>query len=547
MIIYGDDAREEQTQGFDVCIIGAGAAGITLAMKLLEAKQRVLLIDSGDWKEDPALADAYVGHASAPHPETTEFRRQRFGGTTHLWGGRCVPLDAHDFEQRPHVPLSGWPVTLEELSPYYEEACETCDAGKANFDVTALSGEPVPMFAGLPALQHSIRERIERYSLPTDFGRKYREKLTSAEAATVLLKCRVISIAMNDAATAVSEVIVLTQSKSRRFPLRAKTYVIASGGIETTRMMLLARREHPSLSRFDSTLGKYYSCHFDTILGSVRFSGEQPKFDFERTTDGVYARRKLQFTSSFQYEHGLLNSCFRLHFPAYADASHGSAVLSLIYLVKSALPGEYQKILNHGQDLKFTKRQILGHGVNVIKDAPSLARFTYDYLFKILLAERRLPYTLIRNRNGSYPLEFNSEQIQHASNRIELTDKKDAAGVPRVDLHWSLQEADVRSAVQSFKLLREQMALTRIAEMDLPINLEEQVWQSLPVGGHHMGTTRMSLTSEEGVVDRNLKVHNTENLYLCSSSVFSSNGHANPTLTVVALANRLASHLVYSR
>jgi choline dehydrogenase-like flavoprotein len=119
MIGYLNNTDKSVLESFPVCIIGAGAAGISLAIKLSRQGKKVLIIEGGDWQETPEVVDAYVGNASAPHPQTTEFRYQRFGGTTHLWGGRCVPLDAHDFQYRAHVPASGWPEGAADISNYY--------------------------------------------------------------------------------------------------------------------------------------------------------------------------------------------------------------------------------------------------------------------------------------------------------------------------------------------------------------------------------------------------------------------------------------------
>lgn len=543
MIGYLKTADKSELERFPICIVGAGAAGISLAISLSRQGQRVLMIEGGSWDESAGIEDAYVGKAEPPHAPTTEFRYQRFGGTTHLWGGRCVPLDAHDFEYRPHVPLSGWPTGAADIAHYYPQALDYCDAGAPDFTIAALGSHPKPIFSEAAGLAPELHEYIERYSLPTDFGKKFRQELIDSSQVYVLLltRCIRLNTSPDDAETVRS---VTLHDGKQAIEIKVNQVILAGGGIETTRLMLASRKTIPAWQPLDATLGKYYACHYDLTLGSLRMTGEKPYFDFQKTRDGVYARRKLQFSAAFQAQHGLLNSAFRLHFPAYADPAHGSGVLSTIYLAKSILKPEYQTILNHGLDQFGRRSQTFRHVLNVITDLGSVARFAYDWLFKIKLAERRIPYTLVANRNGTYPIEFNSEQIPDVHNRITLLDEVDSFGMPRVSVHWKMAAQDIASGVKSFELLKSLLEKTQSCRLEYkPEALAEAIARALPVGGHHMGTTRMGATAAEGVVDVNCKVHGVKNLYIVSASVFATNSHANPTLTIVALALRLADFL----
>jgi hypothetical protein len=249
----------------------------------------------------------------------------------------------------------------------------------------------------------------------------------------------------------------------------------------------------------------------------------------------------VRFTPTAQRTHHLLNTVFRLHFPSYADASHGSSVMSAIYLSKSALLLEYRAILQQHPDAISSPP--LQHIGNISRDLPGLARFAGDWLFRIRLAKRKLPYTLVPNADGSFPLEFNAEQTPDPSNRITLRDGKDRHGLPQVHIAWRLGDSDAQAVLRAFQLLRESLERSGAGQLLLDDErLAAQIARSVPLG-HHIGTARMAATPGKGVVDRNCAVFGLPNLYVASSAVFPTCSHANPTLTIVALAVRLAQHL----
>lgn len=541
MISYLNKTNVAKISTYDFSIIGGGAAGISLAIELGRLGKRVVLFEAGDYKVLSDLEDLYKGEASKLHPATNEFRYQRLGGTTHLWGGRCLRLDPCDFEKREYIPQSGWPIEFNDLNNFYKKALIFCDAGEADFSVNALRNSE-PMFPELPELWPQLEELIERYSLPTDFGKKFKQELKTSDNILVLLKAKVTGLNLNETGSQVTSINVHDGQDLITLPIKHLT--LSGGGIETTRLMLATQKKNPSWGRFNNSLGKYYACHYDLIFGSVIFKAGTPNFELEKTKDGVYARRKLQFSPAVLNEHKLLNSTFRLHFPAYSDASHGSGVLSTIYLAKSILASEHQYILNHGEQLGLQDRDLKSHLKNTITDFDSVIKFGFDWLFKRQLATRKLPYTLVNNKNGSYPLEFNSEQTPDKHNQISLINDVDKIGMERVKVDWRMTSQDIDSGIRSFLLMQKVLNNTDNCKVNLDErNLERRVASALPVGGHHIGSTRMGVDARDSVVDQNCCVHGVNNLFINSSSVFSTNGHANPTLTIVALSLRLADYL----
>src|SRR5450755_239191 len=176
MIINSAELSEDGPLDAAICIVGAGAAGITLACELDGHGGRVILLEAGGFKADSALVDDYRGHASAPHPDPAQYRRAAFGGTTSLWGGRCVAFDPIDFERRAYVARSGWPIAYEDLARYYPKALSYCDAGQFEFTVSGSLARPVPTISGFHGEGVVLDDCIERYSLPTDFGKSYRQQ-----------------------------------------------------------------------------------------------------------------------------------------------------------------------------------------------------------------------------------------------------------------------------------------------------------------------------------------------------------------------------------
>ena len=534
----GKDRAAEPPHKARVCIIGAGAAGISLACELDGCGFDVLLLEAGGLAS--RVGDFYEGSATHPHPEPRQFRRVGFGGTTAVWGGRCVPFDPIDFERRDHVANTGWPIPYEEVARFYPAAMEYCDAGRVDFLAeTSLPGAG-PIIPGFKGDDVVDADRIERYSLPTDFGKRYRERLHRSKNVTVVLglRCLKLNRAPGEDTIQSAEFVDLS---GRLHTISSSVFVLAAGGIEVPRLLLASNPTGNGFGNLSDCLGRFYMCHFENTCGRIVPRNTPVAFRFERTSDGIYCRRQIRFTPTAQRTHHLLNTVFRLHFPSYADASHGSSVMSAIYLAKSTLLPEYRTILQQHPDVISSPP--LQHIGNVLRDLPELARFAGDWLFRIRLAKRKLPYTLVPNADGSFPLEFNAEQTPDPSNRITLQEDRDRDGLPRVHIAWRLGEQDTQAVLRAFHLLRESLEHSGAGQLMFDdARLAGQIARSIPLG-HHIGTARMAATPGTGVVDRNCAVFGLPNLYVASSAVFPTCSHANPTLTIVALAVRLAQHL----
>jgi choline dehydrogenase-like flavoprotein len=543
MLIHSSDLSDEIVADVRVCIVGAGAAGITLACELDGCGHKVLLLEAGGFKLTPATQDYYAGAANPPHPKPSDWRRVMFGGTTSIWGGRCVPFDPIDFESRDYVANSGWPIAYDEIARHYPRALEYCDAGEFEFTASGSIGQGTPTVEGWAADGVIDHDLIERYSLPTRFGRKYRRALRASRNVTAILGLRCTGLCKGPGDDRIEGVEVVLESGRRRV-IQADIVVLAMGGIETARILLASDRSGTGFGNRSDRLGRFYSCHLGGVLG--RFVPQRGKaaFDFEKTRDGIYCRRKLQFTSAAQREHRLLNTAFRLHFPAYSDAAHGSAVMSTIYLAKSMLIPEYRNLVEYNAEHLARKSPSREHWRNVLTGLPQVLKFGIDWAFRIHLARREMPYTLVASRDGSYPLEFNSEQTPMESSRITLLAERDRHAIPRVRIDWRRSDADVAAVQRGFAVLRESLAQSGVCRLEFDeAKLRERVAAGAPVASHHLGTTRMASSAKNGVVDAQCALFDFPDVYVASSAVFPTGSHANPTLTIVALSLRLASHL----
>jgi choline dehydrogenase-like flavoprotein len=184
------------------------------------------------------------------------------------------------------------------------------------------------------------------------------------------------------------------------------------------------------------------------------------------------------------------------------------------------------------------------HVANIVKAPWPLIKFLSSWLYKRHACYRRVPYVALHSNSGTYPLDYNAEQTPLHDSRISLTRDKDRFGVPKLRIDWRVCAEDIESIAASYRHMRSIFADTDVAAIAYDDdNLNESVRTTIPVGGHHIGTARMSLDPREGVVNQQCRTHDVENLFIAGSAVFPTSGSANPTLTIVALAIRIADHL----
>ncbi len=592
MILDADSLAEGELLEAEICVVGAGPAGITLALTLAERGCPVLLLEAGRRPLDPLAQSLYAGEVDggalggAAHSPPERFRMRGLGGSSIRWGGRCMPLDPIDFEARSWVPWSGWPIGPQDLAPYWGPAGEWAEAGgvadgAAAYDARhALPGAP-PLITGFESdLVHT--HGLERFSCPTDFGRRYRHRLAQATSLRVLqgAVCTALRLAPDGRRLRALEVHLLGSAgreadrtpllhviapqptaasrPHRRIEVRARQVVLALGGLETARLLLASDDVQPQgVGNAQDVVGRFYMCHLAASLGELQLMGDPQavRHGYEVSPEGVYCRRRLAIAPEAQRRLGLLNAVARLHLPPIADPAHRQGALSALYLARPLISWEYNRRLRDEAALGPAARAARwwGHLSNLVADAPATAAFLLHWLRHRHLATRKFPSVILPNRNGRFSLELQAEQVPHPASRVVLAGEshangpgggRDTLGQRRLRIAWRHQPQDVASVACTLALIASELARQGVGRLHWnAATLEADLLRHGAYGGHHLGTARMGTDPRSSVVDAQCRVHGVDNLYIAGGAVFPTASQANPTLTLLALALRLADHL----
>lgn len=533
----------------DVCIIGGGAAGITVALELMASGQQVLILESGGHAEEADTQALYGGETANAdmHPPPDKYRYRVLGGSTTIWGGRCIPYDPIDFERRDYLPMSGWPFGYDELAPHYPRANELVEAGKYAYtaDEAYGRGSP-PMIEGFNSTRVT-QNTLERFSMPTNFGATYGPTLAAATNVRVLMHANCTAIRLAPDGTTVHHLDCATLAGTT-FTVTATRYVMATGGLEVPRLLLASNDVKPKGIGNDSDhVGRYLQAHIAGTLGTVAVTkGRKTHHGYVMTPDGVYARRRFALTEETQRSLKIGNIIARLHFADLPDPAHRSGILSGLYLAKAWIPFEYAKRLDNGEQRTFGL--LARHAWNVITDPVDTVMFVWNWVTKRTLAKRKFPSVVIRSKANRFSLDFHSEQQPNPDSRVTLIADRDALGVPKIRIDWRYTAWDVETVKVTLRVLKEELERTGCGTLTYnEATLEDEIMRFGAYGGHHIGTARMSADPAEGVVDADCRVHGVDNLFIASSAVFPTSSQANPTLTVVAIAVRLGRWLAAKR
>lgn len=533
MIIDANTLHDNLDIHTDLCIVGAGAAGTVLANEFAGTSTGICLIESGSYhptEENQSLYDfESIGY---PVRENFMSRARYYGGTCNIWAGRCMKLRPIDLQKRAWVPNSGWPLTYEELEAYYKKAVKALrlPAGDTFQNLTCLPGlddKEVSLFDN-----HDLAPAIALWAkTPLRFGGAYKSTFKKSCNIRVYLNANVTELVLNGLGEAVESLTVRTLS-GKQLRIEAKHVVLACGGLENARLLLVSRQKHPHGvgNQFD-VVGRYYMDHPRAICGRVQLFGPTslPGLLGLPLADGM-VQIGIALSAEAQCREQLLHSYISLEpqLSQAAEQRYQSSVHFMKILLRKGYAGNrfdfFGARLAEIRELVYllTPKEIMPHA-----------------LYRSYITLKRKLYKSVTTK-GLTVINY-CEQVPNPASRVFLSEKRDRLNMHSLVLDWKVGTEETRSILRLHELLREYLAKSGIGivESTLPDT------HPLPFtdASHHMGTTRMSVAPSTGVVDKNCKVYGVRNLFIAGSSVFPTVGHANPTLTIVALALRLADHL----
>ncbi len=529
----------------DLCIIGAGAAGIAIARSFIGTSVKVCLVESGGEAGEQQSQALYEGSSVGALPLDPGSSRMRvFGGSCNLWGGGCIPLSPYDLDQRDWVPHSGWPIAYSDLVPYYMRARAFCQIDAHEFaDGSFMSPTTHPPLEFEPSkLVNHIFARS-----PVLFGEAYREELDRATNIHVLLHVNLLELLPTPDGAVVQEARIGTLG-GYRGTIRAKQYVLACGGIENARLLLLSDSVVPQgLGNQNDLVGRYFMDHPSGKLGTL-------STDAPHRVTRPYDRRNGRGTSptfpeiglspQVQRRQRLLNG--RVH-PFGVEGPLPNGIRALREL-RAALRRPVQ---DEGALLEARLCEALRNGpASGGFAAPTESLGTLALRLGLGIGDiARAFVQKIADRptvsSSHIDLVGFFEQAPNPHSRITLGPETDALGQRKVNVEWRLTPLDRHTYRSAATLFGNELARACEGSFALEPWLEHDDSAAPDVHGraHHLGTTRMSDDPRSGVVDRHCRVHGMRNLHIAGSSVFPTGGWAFPTFTIVALSLRLADQL----
>ncbi|MEE9416809.1 MAG: GMC family oxidoreductase [Acidimicrobiales bacterium] len=535
MHVTGNDFERGHRVRTDICIVGGGAAGLTIARNLIASGLDVVLLESGDVVASEATTDLGRGdNVGLPYFDFSETHFRELGGATAHWDGWIRPLDAIDFEKRSWVPLSGWPFKRELLDGYYRRA-------QSDIDVKDFRYLPDDWTDQIPELYPQTVANDRRLTLavwrkanpPTRFAAKFLPELDAADNITLITRANVTNIVLNAAKSDVDHLEVRTL-EGTNFTVAAQVMVLAAGGLETPRIMLEAGVGGPNV-------GRYWMEHPHVPSGRL-----------------ILDRDSGRRVGSSAIDHGLLGALKRLELERPKGGNKFAFTLTPEAQEELAVGNVSLHLRGiSGEPPRVATRLAAGlrEPIHTLRRMPKEGEYSMRNQFRGFLGEipdvLRVGTERLLKRPDALEIFAQAEQVPNRDSCITLSDQTDELGMPRMVLNWSLTDFDKHSIRTTLDVLDDAVKVAGIGEVVPYPEFEDRnnvKWSDRLTGGHHhLGATRMGTDPSVSVVDGDCRVHGLANMYVCGPSTFPTGGFANPLLTTVAMATRLADHLKLRR
>ena len=530
----------------DVCIVGAGPAGLATACSLINSGRSVVVLEAGgDTADTATLPRVELDHEDPyPHGDIGASRAAMVGGSAGLWafqmiaagdsaarslaGCRYLPLQPLDFTMRPAIGTPGWPISAADLDPWYEAAHQLCGIGPYRYDAEFWCDDQA---RPLPLEGAGVVSSMFQFGPATAWTIDARARLKAAPNVTIRTAARVQWLECSPQGQRVNGVRITGPQGGEL--VAARSVVLAAGGLETVRLLLDTGRHGDQVPGDQAGLVGSGFMEHPLVRGGLLITDRRSDvisrlslYATRRVRD-TYVSGKLTLDDDLVNADGLL-ACSALLVPR--DASYGSAGGQALARLRSP---------SGRRDPWMVKAR---NGLRLLLGAPSVAR--------AIVAAPRQP-TIDRadwsdadnsSRYSVFELLHQTEQAPDPGNRLTLGDERDELDRSTLRLNWRWAVSEQERIGRSRDLFARAFQDGGIGEV---VNTDWDAGRPRMLGGthHHLGTTRMSADPAQGVVDPHCRVHGIENLFVASGSVFPSAGFVNPTLTVVALALRLGAHL----
>lgn len=499
-------------------IVGAGAAGLYLARELSCRGHEVVVVESGGLGLDSFPPESYSS-VGLPHDGIRIGRNRSLGGTTNLWGGQLVEFQPVDFNGRDWLPDSKWPVTYDEISPYHQRTYENLGIpGESQDDHQVFKH----VFTSKPSLEEGLEVFLTRWLKIPSFSIAYAEEIQSDRHLSVLLNHTVVGFTASDSQITSAKVI---DPSAKIKEIQGDTFILAAGTIEICRLLLHSAAtpgwDCPWVN--NANVGAYFQDHFVGVVASVH------PFDKRRFIDtfcnvvwsGQRFQPKIRLTNDALESSHILNIqgtfCF--------ESSISENLVYLKQFLKAAI--QSRRVANFG---------------DLLRNLRACGRYLLPLVWKYAVANRIfVPGTC------KISLGIQSEHAPLRDSRISIDPSvTDAFGLPKVILNWQAGSEELASIRQfAFRCDRalQHAHLARLEIVEDLANLQPRFFSKLRDIYHQTGGARMGESASDGVVDRNLRVFGTNNLYVAGAATFRTSSNANVTFTALAFATRLVDHL----
>lgn len=550
MIVDGRTLPAGTTLAADLCIVGAGPAAIALALEFAHSPLSVILIDGGDVvPQEQSLENGRAAKGSAIGNVTEFATGHMVGGNAHHWdiqtgrtrrGVRLVPLQDIDFAERDWMEMSGWPLKPRDLDVYYARAYQVFGVPPEQVQVKLEhKGEPASVAQQMP----EIEDALFHFGNGDLFLNAHLKAIAQSANITLYHHTTALEIDANAEASHIERIRFATAPQSGVSTVSARHFVLASGGFGSARLLLASTGSAPSgLGNAHDNVGRYLMDH--PLLHGGSFTPSSPQlFDAAsfydmRLEDGTAVMGHLRLKDEVIRREKVLNISALL-FPRPAG-----------YQVSAQMsPRRQQALFATGR----LRRAVRTHTPvdkadlwTALKGADGIALRLADRVRSKHATISRGGWSKLGHKSRRFQVfavTHQVEQAPHRDNRIYLSEERDPFGQRRISVDWTWHKEDVDATVRAQEIMAQAFSHAGLGQFKIARDAAQQPVVLTSSTSHYMGTTRMDEDPKRGVVDANCRVHGTDNLFVASSSVFPTGGYANPTLTIAALAIRLADYL----